>query len=44
MRATPHTRIDAGLGQINLGYHKHRFTSRATCWTRTATSPSPPRS
>ncbi|WP_238897580.1 transglycosylase SLT domain-containing protein [Achromobacter xylosoxidans] len=25
MRATPHTRIDAGLGQINLGYHKHRF-------------------
>jgi integrating conjugative element protein (TIGR03759 family) len=27
MRATPHTRIDAGLGQINLGYHKHRFTS-----------------
>ena len=26
MRATPHTRIDAGLGQINLGYHKHRFT------------------
>lgn len=27
MRSTPHTRIDAGLGQINLGYHKHRFTS-----------------
>ena len=27
MRATPRTRIDAGLGQINLGYHKHRFTS-----------------
>ena len=27
MRTTPHTRIDAGLGQINLGYHKHRFTS-----------------
>ena len=27
MRATPHTRIDVGLGQINLGYHKHRFTS-----------------
>jgi hypothetical protein len=27
MRATPHTRIDAGLGQINLGYHKHRYTS-----------------
>ncbi|MFP9019812.1 transglycosylase SLT domain-containing protein [Pseudomonas aeruginosa] len=26
MRATPHTRMDAGLGQINLGYHKHRFT------------------
>ncbi len=22
MRATPHTRIDAGLGQINLGYHR----------------------
>jgi len=27
MRSTPHTRIDAGLGQINLGYHAHRFTS-----------------
>ncbi|EMQ8858231.1 transglycosylase SLT domain-containing protein [Pseudomonas aeruginosa] len=27
MRSTPHTRIDAGLGQINLGYHKHRFAS-----------------
>jgi len=27
MRATAHTRIDAGLGQINLGYHKHRFAS-----------------
>jgi len=27
MRSTPHTRIDAGLGQINLGYHKHRFTN-----------------
>ena len=27
MRTTPHTRIDAGLGQINLGYHKHRFSS-----------------
>lgn len=26
MRATPHTRIDAGLGQINLGYHAQRFT------------------
>lgn len=26
MRSTPHTRIDAGLGQINLGYQKHRFT------------------
>jgi soluble lytic murein transglycosylase-like protein len=25
MRATPHTRIDAGLGQINLGYHQHRY-------------------
>lgn len=24
MRSTPHTRIDAGLGQINLGYHRHR--------------------
>ncbi|MBN9426181.1 MAG: transglycosylase SLT domain-containing protein [Burkholderiales bacterium] len=24
MRVAPHTRIDAGLGQINLGYHKHR--------------------
>ncbi|WP_375378909.1 transglycosylase SLT domain-containing protein [Pseudomonas sp. CBS] len=29
MRTTPHTRIDAGLGQINLGYHKHRFNN--TC-------------
>ncbi len=27
MRSIPHTRIDAGLGQINLGYQKHRFTS-----------------
>ncbi|WP_454693385.1 transglycosylase SLT domain-containing protein [Achromobacter aegrifaciens] len=27
IRSTPHTRIDAGLGQINLGYHKHRVTS-----------------
>lgn len=27
MRATPHTRIDAGLGQINLGYHAQRITS-----------------
>ncbi|MCG8277440.1 transglycosylase SLT domain-containing protein [Stenotrophomonas sp. NLF4-10] len=26
MRTTPHTRIDAGLGQINLGYHRHRYT------------------
>ncbi len=26
MRAAPHTRIDAGLGQINLGYHKHRVS------------------
>lgn len=25
MRSTPHTRIDAGLGQINLGYHKQRY-------------------
>jgi soluble lytic murein transglycosylase-like protein len=27
MRSTPSTRIDAGLGQVNLGYHKHRFTN-----------------
>ncbi|EJV1369467.1 TPA: transglycosylase SLT domain-containing protein [Pseudomonas aeruginosa] len=27
MRSTPHTRIDAGLGQINLGYHKHRYAT-----------------
>jgi len=27
MRSIPHTRIDAGLGQINLGYQKHRFPS-----------------
>ena len=27
MRSTPHTRLDAGLGQINLGYHKQRITS-----------------
>lgn len=27
MRATPHTRIDVGLGQINIGYHKHRYAS-----------------
>lgn len=27
MRTTPHTRIDAGLGQINLGYHRQRYTS-----------------
>src|SRR5690606_35839183 len=25
MRSTPHTRIDAGLGQITLGYHKQRY-------------------
>lgn len=25
MRSTHHTRIDAGLGQINLGYHKQRY-------------------
>ncbi|CAM5209030.1 MULTISPECIES: transglycosylase SLT domain-containing protein [Alcaligenaceae] len=25
MRTTPHTRIDAGLGQINLGYQKQRY-------------------
>lgn len=27
MRTTAHTRIDAGLGQINLGYHKQRVTT-----------------
>lgn len=27
MRSTPHTRIDAGLGQINLGYHRQRVGS-----------------
>jgi soluble lytic murein transglycosylase-like protein len=27
MRTTPHTRIDAGLGQINLGYHKQRYSN-----------------
>ena len=27
MRSTPHTRIDAGLGQINLGYHQQRYAS-----------------
>lgn len=27
LRHTPATRIDAGLGQINLGYQEHRFTS-----------------
>ena len=27
VRSTPRTRIDAGLGQINLGYQQHRFTS-----------------
>ena len=27
IRATPHTRIDAGLGQINLGYHQQRYAS-----------------
>ncbi len=26
MGSTPHTRIDAGLGQINLGYHQQRVT------------------
>jgi len=25
MRSTPYTRIDAGLGQINLGYHRQRY-------------------
>ncbi|WP_431306379.1 transglycosylase SLT domain-containing protein [Pseudomonas aeruginosa] len=27
MQSTPHTRIDVGLGQINLGYHRQRYTS-----------------
>ncbi|AID83395.1 transglycosylase SLT domain-containing protein [Pseudomonas aeruginosa] len=27
MRSTSHTRIDAGLGQINLGYHQQRYVS-----------------
>ncbi|CAM5375436.1 hypothetical protein SSTU70S_03725 [Stutzerimonas stutzeri] len=27
MRSTPHTRIDAGLGQINLGYHQQRYST-----------------
>jgi len=27
MRTTPRTRIDAGLGQINLGYHQRRYAS-----------------
>jgi len=27
MRSTPHTRIDVGLGQINLGYHQQRYAS-----------------
>ncbi|MGE1080688.1 transglycosylase SLT domain-containing protein [Pseudomonas shirazensis] len=27
MRSTPYTRIDVGLGQINLGYHRQRYTS-----------------
>ena len=26
MRVTPLKRIDAGLGQINLGYQQHRYT------------------
>lgn len=26
LRSTPATRIDAGLGQINLGYHKQRYS------------------
>lgn len=25
LREVPPTRIDAGLGQINLGYHRHRY-------------------
>ena len=27
MRSTPHTRIDVGLGQINLGYQQQRYAS-----------------
>ena len=27
MHSTPHTRIDAGLGQINLGYHQQRYST-----------------
>ena len=27
MRSTPHTRIDVGLGQVNLGYHQQRYAS-----------------
>ena len=27
IRATLHTRIDAGLGQINLGYHQQRYST-----------------
>ena len=27
IRATPHTRIDAGLGQFNLGYHQQRYST-----------------
>ena len=27
IRATPHTRIDAGLGQIKLGYHQQRYST-----------------
>lgn len=25
LREVPDTRIDAGLGQVNLGYHRHRY-------------------
>lgn len=27
MGSIPHTRIDAGLGQVNLGYHRHRVVT-----------------
>ena len=41
---TPANRIDAGLGQVNLGYHAQRYDHPATCSIRTATSPSPRKS
>ena len=33
-------RIDAGLGQVNLGYHAHRYEQPCELLDRTATSPS----